>query len=250
MPNWLLSHLPRGEILEALEKAPGNEIASGKLASAESSAALAVNAFGLFLERPDSLPAIPGTKAFGWPARYVAIEKNCRFPWWGGHHPWLDAFVETATHIIGVESKRYEPFRAKAVGRFSEAYWRDVWGVKMSGYQRVRDAVASDAAPFSRLDAAQLVKHALGLRTEARRRGKCPALVYLHADPATWPDGTAIHPDHKQAHRGEISVFAEHVQSDEVAFRACRYAEVLDTWSRSNSPNVRHHAAAVKDAFP
>jgi hypothetical protein len=34
----------------------------------------------------------------------------------------------------------------------------------MTGYQRVRDALRDGTAQFARLDAAQLVKHALGLR--------------------------------------------------------------------------------------
>ena len=229
MPDWLLSYLPQAEILAALEKSPGNEIASGKLSSAESSAALAVNTFGFFLHRVDDLPAIPGTEGFGWPATFVTVEHCCRFPWSGGHHPWLDAFVETGTHIIGIESKRYEPFRPKATGRFSDAYWRDVWGRDMPGYQRLRDEIAAETRPFTRLDAAQLVKHALGLRTEAARRAKRPALVYLHAEPAQWPDGRAVDADDKQAHRAEIGAFAEYVRDDEVAFRACTYAVWIGT---------------------
>lgn len=249
MSDWLLSYLPKAEILAALEKSPGNEIGSGKLASAESSAALAVNALGFFLDRPDYLPAIPGTEGFGWPATSLTIEQNCRFPWSGGRHPWLDAFVETRTHIIGIESKRYEPFRAKATGRFSEAYWRDVWGLDMEGYQRLRDEIAADTARYIRLDAVQLIKHALGLRTEAGRRAKRPVLVYLYAEPVTWPDGRAVDADVKKAHRAEIETFAERVNDDEVVFRSCTYTELLDTWALSDWADLRRHAFAVKDAF-
>lgn len=249
MPDWLLSYLPKAEILAALERSPGNEIGSGKLASPESSATLAVNAFGFFLKRPDDLPALPGTEEFGWPAQTVNIEQSCRFPWSGGHHPWLDAFVETRTHIIGIESKRYEPLRAKATGRFSDAYWRDVWGPDMVGYERLRDQIAAGEVSYARLDAAQLIKHALGLRTEAGRRAKRSALFYLHADPSTWPDGRVVNADDKEAHRAEIEAFAEHVQDDDVAFRTCTYTELLSTWARSGVDEVRGHASAVEDTF-
>ena len=47
-PLHFLPDLPEQEILDALNAAPGNEVKSGKLASSESSSALAVNAFGWF----------------------------------------------------------------------------------------------------------------------------------------------------------------------------------------------------------
>lgn len=50
-----LPGVPAEAVLAALSRPPGNELASGKFASPESSAALAVNAFGWFLERPRSL---------------------------------------------------------------------------------------------------------------------------------------------------------------------------------------------------
>jgi hypothetical protein len=51
-----------------------------------------------------------------------------RFPWNGGRHPCLDVLVTTVSVLLGIESKRYEPFRAKAVTTLSDAYWRPVWG--------------------------------------------------------------------------------------------------------------------------
>jgi hypothetical protein len=39
------------------------------------------------------------------------LEYCARFPWSGGRHPWLDALAETPETIIGVESKRFEPYR-------------------------------------------------------------------------------------------------------------------------------------------
>ena len=49
-----------GEEIEKIFKAaPGNEIESGKLDSPESSAALAANTFGFFLNRAWDLPLLP-----------------------------------------------------------------------------------------------------------------------------------------------------------------------------------------------
>jgi hypothetical protein len=51
----------------------GNEVESGKLASPESSAALSVNTFGWFIERPGVLPPFPGVDA-GYPATLLDVE--------------------------------------------------------------------------------------------------------------------------------------------------------------------------------
>ncbi|MGJ3258009.1 MAG: hypothetical protein ACFE0S_00260 [Rhodospirillales bacterium] len=117
--DGLLEYLPRDPIYVAFGAFPGNEIKSGKLLNPESSAALAANTFGFFFEQPATLPHIPGTERCGWPAVEIGIERTAPFPWWPrGRHPWLDAYVETKTHIIGVESKRYEPYRRKSKGVF------------------------------------------------------------------------------------------------------------------------------------
>ena len=107
-----LPGVPANHILDRLSKAGGNEVVSGKLASPESSAALAVNTFGWFIDRPQLLQPFPPLAAT-FPARMVDVEYCARFPWNGGRHPWLDAVVETDRHLIGVESKRFEPYRDK-----------------------------------------------------------------------------------------------------------------------------------------
>ena len=57
MPDFL-SGVPVEAVLAALARSPGNELASGKFDSPDSSAALAVNAFGWFLERAALLPPL------------------------------------------------------------------------------------------------------------------------------------------------------------------------------------------------
>ena len=55
-----LPGVPVEYILARLAKAGGKELESGKLASPESSAALAVNCIGWFIEHPDRLPPLKG----------------------------------------------------------------------------------------------------------------------------------------------------------------------------------------------
>jgi hypothetical protein len=244
----ILSHLPRQEIIDAFARSPGNELDS-KFASEESSAALAANTFGLFLDQPELLPPLPNTMDLGWPAKSVCIEACVRFPWAGGRHPWLDALIETETRLIGVESKRYEPYRAHNAGSFSDAYQRDEWGLGMKPFEAVRDGLHDGGMYFKRLDAAQLVKHALGLRTEAHRRGKAAALLYLYAEPELWFNKQPVDPHALEEHAREARHFARLVEEAEVEFRLCTYKELLAAFKASGNTEVERHATEVAKVF-
>lgn len=239
-----LACVPEDTIRTALAAAGGNEIESGKLDSPESSAALAVNAFGWFIERPADLPPFPPLADLDWPAHRVDVERQMRFPWRGGRHPWLDAAVETATQLIGVESKRFEPFRDAKTVNLSDAYDRDVWGDGMKPFTAMRDALRSGDIALTYLDAAQLVKHAFGLVTEGNRVGKKPVLLYLYAEP-TSRGTSAITPDTLARHRAEIASFDTAVAGAAVRFAACPYREWLAGWTR----DARHHADALVERF-
>lgn len=112
-----LPGVPEDHIRARMSQAGGNEIDGGKFAHPESSAALAANTFGWYIERSALLPPLPDVGSIG-PARRIEIEYCARFPWRAGRHPWLDAVVFTKTHLIGVESKR-----------FASAYWKRPTGI-------------------------------------------------------------------------------------------------------------------------
>lgn len=242
--STFLPGVPEDRVRAALATAGGNEIESGKLDSPESSAALAVNTFGWFIERPADLPLFPPLADLDWPADRVDVERQMRFPWTGGRHPWLDAAVETATHLIGVESKRFEPFRDAKTVNLSDAYDRDVWGSGMAPFTVMREMLRDGDAAFAYLDAAQLVKHAFGLVTEGNRIGKVPVLLYLYAEPAM--RGTsAITPEKLARHRGEIVGFATAVGDAAVRFAACSYREWFSGWTG----DAHDHANALVERF-
>lgn len=250
MIDDLLPYLPRNEIIAAFERSPGKEIVSGKFSSVESSAALAANTFGFFIEQPRILPALPGTQDCGWPATYVGVEISAPFPWWPrGQHPWLDVFIATETHVIGIESKRYEPYRGKSAGTFSSTYWRDVWGSGMAPFEQMRDRLAEGSTSFDRIDAVQLVKHAFGLRTEGQRRGKSAVLLYLYAEPEAWGNGRMVNPEDRKIHAREAECFAREVSGAEVAFTACTYRTLLNVFRETADPWLCHHADMVDAKF-
>ena len=253
LEDYLLPGLPAERVRACYTRAAGHELTNGKFFSPESSAGLVANCFGLFLDRPEALPPLPGTAALGWPASYVDLEAVVRFPWSGGRHPHLDVLIETDEALIGIESKRYEPFRAKSSAEISDAYLRPVWGEKMVGYERMRGALCDGTARYRHLDAAQLVKHALGLRTAIHRQDRAcpkqPVLFYLFAEPATWSDGQPLRHEHRTAHRNEIQHFADAVAGDEVTFLFCSYARLLAAWSAQTEAPIRAHAAAVRNRY-
>ena len=129
MADRFLPGVPGREIEEVFNIAPGNEIKNGKFDNPASSAALAANTFGFFLKRARDLPSLPDCDREAWPARLLSLEATVRFPWSGGRHPVLDCLVTTPSALIGIESKRFEPFRDKKPASFSDAYWRPCWEI-------------------------------------------------------------------------------------------------------------------------
>jgi hypothetical protein len=240
-----LPGIPAAAVLAALARSPGNEVASGKFNSPESSAALAVNAFGWFLDRPRSLQPLPGVP-MGAPEA-VEIEAELRFPWTGGRHPWLDAVITTPTTLVGVESKRYEPFRPGKASSFSEAYDSRDWGKGMARFTAMRQALMARRQVYRCLDAVQLVKHAYALRTQGVKRARGAVLVYLFAAPATWASGKPVPPEAIARHQAEIADFSRAVKGDDVSFVALHWADLLAEWAKV--PALAAHVAEINGRF-
>jgi hypothetical protein len=239
-----LPGVPGAAVLQAFAGSPGNEVATGKFTSPESSAALAANAFGWFLDRPSDLPPLPGVPM--GPTLSVAVEAEMRFPWRGGRHPWLDAALTTATTLVGIESKRYEPFRPGKTAQFPAAFAARDWGRGMARFDALRRAMA-EGGPWRRLDAAQLVKHAYGLRTQGEKRALGAVLVYLYAEPPAWASGRPVDPALIALHRHEVAAFAQAVQGQDVTFAALRWSDLLAQWR--TEPRLAAHAEALEGRF-
>ena len=242
-----LPGVPVDKVLGRLAKAGGNEVESGKLASPESSAALAVNTFGWFAHLPHLLPSFPGLDA-GWPPIAVEVEYCARFPWSGGRHPWLDAFVETPACIIGVEfqavgalprqedglsvsrlrpaglGQRHAAIRA---GEGSAAHWR-------------RFVRASRCGPAC--EACFRANH----RVRAARESP-PFSTTSLPNQSSWVAATST-TNVIMKHRAEVQLFSTMVAGAAVKFASCSYREWLATWQAANT-EVQRHAQAVMETF-
>ncbi len=241
-----LPDLPVEGILECLQRSPGHEYRSGKMDSPESSAALVANAFGWFLHRAAQMPALQGVPS--GQITSVTLEAEMRYPWKDGRHPWLDVGMETATTLIGIESRRYEPFRPAKASGFAEVYDRPVWREKLPRFTQLRDDLVKGDVGFESLDAVQLIKSAYGLWTRAEKRATGAVLVYLYADPVHWANGKPVDVVRKALHRRELAEFSKRIAGDGVTFVRLRWGDLLAQWSAV--PALADHVAALRARFP
>jgi hypothetical protein len=250
LDRGLLPHLDRERILPHYQASPGNEVTSGKFENSHSSAALAANFFGFFVDRPADFPGLPDSP-IKEPITSLLPEQCLRFPWARGRHPWLDAVIIADNTIMAVESKRYEPFRPKRPGHFADAYFNHDWGAGLAHFAALRDIIANGSILFRHLDAVQLIKHAFGVATQARKSGRNPILYYLYAEPNHWLDGgrTPVLESARSMHRSEIAKFANLVAGDEVRFVSGNYVDALSIVAQSPQSDIRSHADAVAVAF-
>ena len=59
LADYLLPGVPVDRVHAAYAGAAGKELEKGRFFSPESSAVLAANTFGFFLQKPDQMPALP-----------------------------------------------------------------------------------------------------------------------------------------------------------------------------------------------
>jgi hypothetical protein len=197
--------------LRAFTQGSGSELLPSpsrpaKMAALHSSSALAVNAFDYWSGKPlapvaSALGLEPGPDRFGFEAQFPTGL--------GGTPPNLDlAFSYPDGRILGVESKfsewlapktsRKEPFKAKYFPQ-GELLWSRVG---LPSAQRLAESMQKCERAFRHLDAAQLLKHMLGLATAAP--GKV-SLYYIYYD-CPGPESLV--------HRAEIETFSDLVGTD------------------------------------
>jgi hypothetical protein len=231
-PNYVrsLEHnlapgIPLTSVAEDFRAADGRELVStggrpGKLHAVHSSSALAVNTFGSFRDAPGRL-RIAGRGGFG----YACFEKKLRTGL-GGTPPNLDFFAVGDEAVVAVEAKFTEVLGAKLAG-FSESYSGLVSELAGPRWREMYASLCDDPKRFRHLDAAQLVKHYLGIRHSLADEPQPKLLVYLFWEPANWDRVGAF-----TRHRAEALEFSMSVAGGETEFIAMSFAELWEEWSR------------------
>jgi hypothetical protein len=141
--------------------------------------------------------------------------------------------------VLGIESKCTEPF-ARHAAEFSAAY--DELAEQRLGkrwlaeYRRLR----ADPLLYRHLDAAQLVRHALGLATCFGDRRI--TLLYLYWEPENASALPSVH-----VHRAEVAEFAKRLGGEELSFRAMSYPALWAEWEAM--PKLAEHVAALRARY-
>ncbi|MGD0459900.1 MAG: hypothetical protein ABSC21_19395 [Terriglobia bacterium] len=196
----------------------GRDESAGKMFSLYSSSALACNVFDYWR----GLSLGPLLQACGIQDGLNELRFEQQFATGlPGTPPNLDLLLsgERGSRVTAIESKLSEPFQSQAHAKFRPSYFRrdQLW----RGLERCRElAEAINTQPnlFNYLNAAQLLKHVLGLhRTFTTDQFE---LLYLWYDV---PDSTVA-----GDHRAEVKKFSQTI-STEIRFRSVSYQEMFES---------------------
>jgi len=210
----------------------GRELA-GKMRAAHSSAALVVNTFAPWRAQIARM-TVGGVSGFN------ALRFEATYPTGlGGTPPHLDLEATGACTLL-VESKLLEYLTPKPA-IFSRAYDTIADSRCDSPWFGLIAELRSHPTAYRYLDAAQLVKHSLGLM-----RG-CPqaTLMYLYWEPLNWRAFREF-----GEHQDEIAEFQESVKAAAVALRAMTYAQLWDEWLLQESDGwIRAHVDRLRQRY-
>ncbi len=216
--------------------------APAKMKALHSSAALVVNVFDYWseLDCEPLLRALEIDAGLRVPLRFEA-QLPTGLP---GNPPNLDVLLElTNGASVGIESKFTEWLTPKRTNRppFKPKYFENgamLWTRNgMPHCQALVAGIASGTERFRVLDAAQLLKHVLGLAAHGPGRF---ALVYLYFD---WPCPAA------KAHRDELARFGDRVGT-ELGFRALTYQALFSRLVRCGTVDAQYLGYLEARYFP
>ena len=244
-----------------LDAADGNELRDGKIRPAKfcasySSSALAVNTFAPFKAHPDAL-TIAGIGRFTQPLQFEGKCPNGLVEANGtpSRSPNLDVLAFADDTVVAVESKFLEPLSKNKKQELSPKYGASFLGtdgtdpIAESEWSEMFKRVARMATypkedlPYTHLDAAQLVKHYLGLKVSYPRQKR--VLVYLYWEPTNAGVIEAC-----KRHRLELADFIRRVQDCDTTFVAMSYPDLWHEWETTSTwPGMPEHLARLRARY-
>ena len=123
-----------------------------------------------------------------------------------------------------VESKFLEILWPKEA-KFADSYEGAIGALAESMWTAVYKELKVDPRLFKFIDAAQLVKHYLGMRNTLGNVKAEQALLYVYWEPAN-----ASEFEEYRRHREEVAYFTEAVGNSQIQFVARSYRELWDEW--------------------
>jgi len=235
--DWPQDNLVRGVRLEQFERdlrqGDGGELRM-KFCAVHSSAALAVNCFAPFKDRPEDLFLLGNRGA-------VTIQFEKQMPIVPGRRPSnLDVWIDRGSSIVAIESKFLEYFTPKKP-EFAEIYKTMEPVSEPRWWSVCKSAWNGDA---QHLDIAQLVKHYFGLRRFQNADEQSPHLVllYLFWEPTNWQDFKEC-----RQHHDALDMLAEQVAASSVEFRRMTYLKLWQEWMAI--PELNGHAGNLRARY-
>lgn len=235
----LLAELEGEEFWRDLRQGDGNELddkgtTPAKFCAAHSSSALGVNTFGYFRRNPQSLSLFD-----------VDAYDECQFEKkldTGISHPNLDFYARSSRLHVFVECKCLEIF-AKKKASFSTRYDSVVDALAEPAWKNVFADLKENPNLYRYLDAAQLVKHYLGIRNTIQG-DQSAVLAYVH-----WEPTNAQEFDVFNQHREELNQFQLSVRGSNVKFIAASYEEVWDRLTNASNLHLAQHVERVRQRY-
>lgn len=242
----LAPHLTIGDVqpaLGAIHGGPGGELSAtsaGNIAfcSAESSALMAVNFLAPFGSRGGFL---------GLPAGVLSFERELRVDGVRAPiGPTLDAVLDTPAGSVTIEAKVCEPWRGPPKRTISPQYDQPAAALS-SGVRAAVESVRTGSSDYRCLDAAQLLKHLLGISSAVRAgRLREPAdLILLYWRPAN----SGAHAGMFDRLKAEISDFADRVSDQPIRVRGISTCRLLAAWVTDSQEWLREHATNLSQRY-
>lgn len=220
-----------------------------KMKALHSSSALPVNVFQYWQEkdvspllyacrlinrRPFNSDTLPNAVRFE--QKFEICDNKKDFP----KKPNLDVVIEYDHNVYAIESKFTEPYNGKPKGlrKVYTSAQLDELRKDITHLQDLAIEISPDNNEFKYLDAAQLIKHILGLKKQLGKSGF--TLLYLWYD-VIGNDGLE--------HRKEIEKFAEIAKKDKIKFRHITYQEVIINLSKEFYSGNETHINYLTDRY-
>lgn len=223
----LLDGVPFADIRKAFDDGKGQELQGDaehppKMAAVYSSSALVVNTFGPWHRDVNDL-VVHGHGKFKTMSFEAQVPHGLN-----GTAPHLDLRLDADDWVLAIESKCLEYLTPKRAV-FAPAYDSIVDHRAQSPWYRHIAILRANDQLYRYLDAAQLIKHYLGL--SHGEPSPSVTLLYLFWEPRNWQVFEAF-----KQHRAEIRSFSEVVAGDRVRFEACSYGELWKDWAQRQVP--------------
>jgi hypothetical protein len=161
-----------------------------------------------------------------------------------GTPPHLDFYALGSKHCVCVESKFLEPLWPKSA-KFAASYEGAVESLAEDSWAAVYRDLTSNPEKYKYLDAAQLVKHYLGMRNSLAQVEAELILLYVYWEPTNVEELEAF-----IRHREEIANLATAVEQSQIRFITRSYPQLWATWRNSFTwEHQAQHVSHLEDRY-